>query len=64
MTKEQYEVILGLFADKIKEQENTINLYKWQVERLEKELQEAEALYLSSTRGIEANKETQAEGGQ
>ena len=56
MTKEQYEVILGLFADKIKEQENTINLQKWQIERLDKELQAAEALL--------PKKETQAEGGQ
>lgn len=46
MIKEQYEVILGLLADKIKEQENTINLQKWQIEKLDKELQEAEALLL------------------
>lgn len=54
MTKEQYEVILGLLADKIKEQEKTIGLQKWQIERLEKDLQEAEALLLK--------KETQDKG--
>ena len=63
MTKEQYEVILGLLADKIKEQEKTIGLQKWQIERLENELKETEALYLSSTsRGVPAKKETHNKG--
>lgn len=43
MTQEQYDIILGLLADKIKEQEKTNGLQKWQIERLEKALKEAEA---------------------
>lgn len=59
MTNEQYEVILGLLADKIKDQEKTIALQNWQIERLDKELKETEALYLSNCRSVPAKKETQ-----
>lgn len=42
MTEKQYETILAALADKIKEQEGTIALQKWQIEKLEKSLVEAE----------------------
>ena len=46
MTNEQYEIVIGLLANKIKEQEKTISLQEWQISRLDKELKEAEALLL------------------
>lgn len=42
MTEKQYETILSALADKIKEQEETIALQKWQIEKLENALAEAE----------------------
>lgn len=42
MNEQQYTVILGLLADKVKEQETTINLQKWQIEDLQNRLAEAE----------------------
>lgn len=42
MTEKQYETILSALADKIKEQEKTISVQKWQIERLEKTIAEAE----------------------
>lgn len=44
MTNEQYEIVLVALADKIKAQGEEINLQKWHIERLEKQVQEAEAL--------------------
>lgn len=44
MTNEQYETIIGILADKIKEQDNKIAVQEWQIESLEKKLQEAEVL--------------------
>lgn len=46
MEKEQYELILGLLADKIKEQDKTIGIQDWQIRSLTKQLEEAEALLL------------------
>ena len=42
MTEQQYETILSALADKIKTQEETITLQKWQIEALEKRISEAE----------------------
>ena len=42
MQKEQYEIILSALADKIKSQEETINIQKWQIDRLEKALADAD----------------------
>lgn len=42
MTKEQYEAIIGLLIDKIKEQEQKIALREWQIEDVKKQLAEAE----------------------
>ena len=44
MTNEQYEILLGALADKIKAQGEEITLQKWHIERLEIQVQEAEAL--------------------
>lgn len=41
MTEKQYETILSALADKIKSQEETIVIQKWQIERLEKDLADA-----------------------
>ena len=49
MTAEQYEIIIGVLADKIKTQGEEITLQKWQIERLEKQVEEAEALLPSKT---------------
>lgn len=46
MEKEQYELILGLLADKIKEQDKTIGIQDWQIRSLTKQLEEAKALLL------------------
>ncbi len=46
MTKKQYEVIIGLLADKVKEQERSISIQEWQIKSLTKQLEEAEALLL------------------
>ena len=48
MNEKQYETILAALADKIKEQETTIAVQKWQIEKLEKALDEAE-YHLSPT---------------
>lgn len=42
INEKQYETILSALADKIKEQETTIAVQKWQIEKLEKALAEAE----------------------
>ena len=42
MNEQQYNIILGLLTDKIKEQEDTLTLQKWQIEDLKKKLAEAE----------------------
>ena len=42
MNEKQYETILAALADKIKEQETTIAVQKWQIEKLEKALEESE----------------------
>ena len=42
MSEQQYETILGLMADKIKEQEGTINFQKIQLSLLKEKLDEAE----------------------
>lgn len=42
MTEKQYATILSALADKIKSQEETINIQKWQIERLEKALDDAD----------------------
>ena len=42
MTEKQYEIILSALADKIKSQEEKINIQQWQIERLEKALAEAD----------------------
>lgn len=42
MTEKQFETILAALADKIKEQEETIALQKWQIASLEKTIKEAE----------------------
>ena len=49
LTAEQYEIILGALADKIKAQGEEITLQKWHIERLEKQVQEAEALLPTKT---------------
>ena len=49
MTKEQYETILGLLAEKIKAQGEEIALQKWQIESLKEQLKEAEALLPKKT---------------
>lgn len=49
MTNEQFETIIGLLADKIKAQNEEITLQKWQIERLEKQVKEAEALLPTKT---------------
>ena len=49
MTNEQYETILGVLAEKIKEQGEEIALQKWQIESLQKQLKEAEALLPKKT---------------
>lgn len=42
MTEKQYETILAMLADKVKEQETTIGYLKWENEDLKKKLAEAE----------------------
>lgn len=42
INEKQYETILTALADKIKEQEGTISVQKWQIEKLEKSLTELE----------------------
>ena len=42
MKQDQYEIILGVLAEKLKEKDDTITLQKWQIEELEKKLQVAE----------------------
>ena len=42
LNETQYETILAALADKIKEQETTIAVQKWQIEKFEKALEEAE----------------------
>lgn len=42
MSEKQFETILAALADKIKEQEETIALQKWQIKKSEKALAEAE----------------------
>jgi uncharacterized coiled-coil protein SlyX len=42
INEKQYETILAALADKITEQETTIAVQKWQIEKLEKALAEAE----------------------
>lgn len=37
-----YETIISVLVDKIKEQETTIAVYKWQIEKFEKTLTELE----------------------
>ena len=49
MTKEQYETIIGVLTDKIKAQGEEITLQKWHIERLEKQVEEAEALLPTKT---------------
>lgn len=49
MTAEQYETIIVVLAEKIKTQNEEITLQKWQIERLEKQVQEAEALLPAKT---------------
>ena len=49
MTPAQYETIIGVLADKIEAQNEKITLQKWQIERLEKQVQEAEALLPTKT---------------
>lgn len=51
-----YELILDILADKIKDNEATIALMKWQIEDLKKKLAEAEAL-LPSKKTINAKLE-------
>lgn len=43
MNEMQYETILSALADKIKSQEETILCQRWQIERLEIAVKEAEA---------------------
>lgn len=42
MSAQQYETILGLLADKVKELETANGILKWQVKNLEERLAEAE----------------------
>ena len=42
MNAQQYETILGLLADKVKELETENGILKWQVKNLEERLAEAE----------------------
>lgn len=49
MEKEQYEIIIGVLTDKIKAQGEEIALQKWQIESLQKQLEQAEALLPSKT---------------
>lgn len=42
MEEKQFETILAVLADKIKSQEETIALQKWQIESLQKTIAEAE----------------------
>lgn len=42
MNAQQYETILGLLADKVKELETANEILKWQVKNLEERLAEAE----------------------
>ena len=44
MKKEQYEILLAALADKLKEQQTTINLQGYEIERLTKKLAEAEGM--------------------
>lgn len=44
MNKEQYETIIAALIEKITAQQNEITVQKWQLEKLEKQLKEAEAL--------------------
>ena len=41
MQQEQYEIILSALTDKIKSQEQKINIQKWKIEGLEKALADA-----------------------
>lgn len=49
MTSEQYEFIISIFSEKIKAQEKEITLQKWQIESLQKQLEQAEALLPTKT---------------
>jgi hypothetical protein len=49
MEAEQYEFIIGILSDKIKAQEKEITLQKWQIESLQKQLEQAEALLPTKT---------------
>ena len=42
MNAQQYETILGLLADKVKELDTANGILKWQVKNLEERLAEAE----------------------
>lgn len=44
MKKEQYEILLAVLTDKVKEQETTINLQGYEIERLKRKLAEAEGM--------------------
>ena len=50
MNEAQHEIILAALADKIKEQETTIALQKWQIEKLENALKDAEKQALDKVR--------------
>ena len=42
MTEKQYETIIELLTDKVREQATTISLQKWQIDSLTAKLAEAE----------------------
>lgn len=44
MKKEQYEILLGALADRLKAQQETITLQGYEIERLTRKLAEAEGM--------------------
>lgn len=49
MKKEQYEILLAALADKLKEQQTTISLQGYEIERLRRKLAEAEGMETPAT---------------
>ena len=56
MKQEQFEILLGVLAEKLQEKDETITLQKWQIEDLEKKLQVAE-YYLETANKQEVSNE-------
>lgn len=52
--EEKYGYLLMIIADKLKDQDDTITLQKWQIEELEKKLAEANK-ELAGLKGVTSN---------